>query len=149
MGRLHVFVALLGLSGLSMPSVVEAEVLATCGASAGKAYFVDQGGTWRDDRISRGSFSITVDARGNPNVLFEDALGGVVDAAADGAATFLMHLSSNKRDFMLMVAYEKTGVAETFNVITGPDGTRQALWTTSRPHGSVFPKVAAFRAVCD
>jgi len=149
MGRLHVVTAFLGLLGATVSTDAEAEVLATCGASAGKTYFVDMDASWRNDRISRGSLTFTRDARGNVNVLFKDALSGPVDAAADGAETLLLHLSADRRDFMLVVVYERTGVAETYNVITGAGGLRQVLWTTSRPRGSVFPKVAAFRAVCD
>lgn len=147
---MHRSIIIAGAVGaILMASEAQAEVLATCGPSTGKSYWVEKDARWADDKISTGSFIFTADVKGNGNVLTRDVRGGVTDAAADGGDVILTHVSPNRRDFVMVLVYVDAGVVETFNIITGPDGVRQALWTTNRPNGSTAPKVAAFRAVCD
>ena len=136
-------------AGMLMTNPLRAEVLAHCGPSYGKTFFVDHGNRWTDDAISGGSMTFTIDAKGNGNILLGDATGGVTDVAADGGEIILFHLTPNRRDFLMAVVFVATGVVETFNVVTGTGGERQVLWTTSRPEGSIMAKVAAFRSLCD
>ena len=124
-----------------------AEVLAECGASAGKARYGEPGAAWTDDRISGGSFTFTLDAKGNANVLFRDTRGGTVDAAADGAQVALVYASPNRREFTIIVAYD-TGAVETYNVVVEPGGSRQLLWTLNRAAWLGAAKVGSYVAFC-
>jgi hypothetical protein len=127
------------------------DVLAECGASTGRAYYLtpqDQG--WVDDGITGGSLRFTADGSGNPNIIFTDATGLTIDAAADGAQLLFSRLDSDRAEFGVVAIYASTGVVETYNVYQLPGGHRRLLWTSNKPRtGPIgITKVAAYSAVC-
>lgn len=127
------------------------EVLAECGASSGHAYFLtpqDEG--WVDDRISGGTLRFTVDGAGNPNIIFIDATGQAIDAAADGGRLLFSRLEGSRGEFGIVLIYASTGVVETYNVYQLPDGRRRVLWTANKPRiGAIeLTKVGAYMADC-
>jgi hypothetical protein len=127
-----------------------AMVLAQCGASAGHAYYEDSKPGWQPDRISTGRFIFTVDGAGNPNVLFKDVRGKIVDSAADrGLITFTRQGS---REFSIVVIYPEDGTSETYNIVNKVQGAgRRLLWTSSKVGGGpgMITKVGAYAADCD
>jgi hypothetical protein len=126
------------------------DVLAECGASSGHAYFLTPQDGWIDDRISGGTLRFTVDGAGNPNIIFVDAAGQAIDAAADGGRLLFSRLDSDRGEFGVVVIYASTGVVETYNVYQLPGGGRRLLWTSNKPRiGSIgLTKVGAYVAEC-
>ena len=121
--------------------------LAQCGASAGQAYY-DSEGVWGPDQISKGSYSFIADDKGNPNVLFRDASGRVIDAAADGGRVTFSFIHPDRAEFGMFVVYAEAGVVESYNVITSAAGGRKLYWTSNRSRAAPIAKVAAFVANC-
>lgn len=91
------------------------------------------------------------DDKGNANLLFKDASGGITDAAADGAEVVLTRIDADAWEFSMLVLYPKTGVTESYNVVGTGDGARQLLWTSSkaRTWGGIITKVGAYTSKCD
>jgi hypothetical protein len=141
--------AVYGLAALTLTYALpsSARSLAECGASFGQAHY-DVEGTWGPDQISKGSYSFVADGKGNPNVLFRDATGVVVDAAADGGKVSFSFIHPNLGEFGMVVIYEGSGVVETYNVITAPSGERKLYWTSNKSRAAPLAKVAAFVAAC-
>jgi hypothetical protein len=126
-------------------------IIAECGASSGHAFFAapsTQG--WADDRISGGRLRFTLDDAGNPNIIFIDARGGTVDAAADGGTLILTRIDAEEGEFGMLLVYRATGVVETYNVLNMPGGGKRVLWTSNKPRiGQVgLSKVGAYTADC-
>jgi len=140
------------LAGLLASSPAEAqEVIAECGASTGRAlYLTPREIDWAEDRISSGRYKFTVDGAGNPNIIFTDATGTAVDAAADGGRLIFSRLAPDRNEFGVVLIYPSTGVVETYNVLTTSDGRRRLLWSSNKPRiGAVeLSKVGAYTADC-
>lgn len=132
---------------LSIAVPASATVLAQCGASSGQAYY-DGENVWGVDQISKGSLSFVADDKGNPNVYFRDASGGVTDSAADGAKLMFSFIHPNLGEFGIVAVYEQTGVVETYHVITVAGGKRRLFWTSNKSKAAPLAKVSAFVADC-
>lgn len=148
--RVSYAVSLAGL--LVCSGVAQAQqVLAECGASEGHAYYLtprDQG--WVDDPTTGGRVRFTMDGAGNPNIIFVDAGGRPIDAAADGGRLIFSRLDQAQREFGVVLIYPSTGVVETYNVYNVGNGRRRLLWTSNKPRiGSIgLTKVGAYTAEC-
>lgn len=125
-------------------------VLAECGESSGHSYFLTPEEGWVDDRITGGSMRFTVDGAGNPNIIFVDASGHAIDAAADGGRLLFSRLDRERGEFGVVLIYVPSGVVETYNVHQLPGGGRRVLWTSNKPRiGSIgLTKVGAYVADC-
>lgn len=127
-------------------------ILATCGASTGKGYFVLDGkGVWADDGITKGRLVFSVADDDKPNLSYYDTFSGTVDAVADGGRVFLTNLDETG-DFSMVVIYPATAVAETYSLIRLATGKRQLVWTTNKAHTGVGQRASSakvFTADCD
>jgi len=141
-----------GAVGIAFSTPSSATVLATCGPSAGQAFYLNVNGSsgWEPDRISKGQLVFISDDKGNLNLLFKDATGGTTDAAADGAEITLTRIDAATLEFGIIVAYANTGVTEVYNVVSMGKGGRVLLWTTNKVHsGGVITKVGAYTSRCN
>jgi hypothetical protein len=89
-------------------SASNAEVIATCGASDGWAYYVPGGispvkkAEWTKDGISKGSFQL-IRSGEDFDVIFSDASGGTLSAKADGAT--VIGAATPGGDYIVHVLY--------------------------------------------
>lgn len=125
----------------------KAEVLATCGASYGQARHEGEA-DWTADAITGGAFRFTLDAQGNPNVLFKDARGGVIDAAASGAEVYVAFADDLHAHIGFIVIYPDDGLIETYTIYALA-GKRTLQWTSNKGNALLPPRVAAFTSACD
>lgn len=95
---------------------VSAEVVATCGASKGWAYYIqgplvtESEAGWTADGISKGSFQL-IRAGNDFDIVFTDSSGGTVSSKGDGGSV-AGHVTQDG-DVVVSVAYQ-TGVFETY-----------------------------------
>lgn len=129
-------------------SPAHAHVIATCGASYGQARY-DGEAAWTADSVSTGTFTFLLDGKGNPNVLFKDVRGRVVDAAADGGKVHVTFAHSQRDQFGFAVIYPDDGLVETYNIFRSANGRMMLHWTSNKAQGLAPPKVAAFRSSCE
>ena len=126
-------------------------ILATCGSSDGRAYYLEPKHTgWADDPISKGQIVFVAKADGEPNILFKDAFGGFVNAMKDGARVSFSFINEEKGSFGMIETYPKSGVTQTYAVTMDSEGNRTVLWTTVKANISAanITKVAAFVSKC-
>jgi hypothetical protein len=126
-------------------------LLATCGASVGKGYYLSPKVVdWDDDQISKGRTIFVAGPDGEPNILFRDARGAFVNAIKDGAKITYSFLSPDENSFGIIETYPATGVTQTYAIANGPDGKRTMLSTAIKVRISIanITKVAAFTANC-
>jgi len=138
------------LLGCAIPA--NAEIVADCGPSAGRSFYLTpQRDGWVDDGVSGGR--ILFDLRGptDMNIIFRDATGSLVDTERDGGATFVVRHSEGFAEFTAVALYPATGVIETFAITDLGNGTRQLLWTSnkSRVGALGITKVSAFVSECN
>ena len=136
---------------LLVTETANAEIVADCGPSTGRSFFLTpQRDGWVDDGITGGR--ILFDLRGptDMNIIFRDSTGVLVDVERDGGATFIVSHSEGFADFTAVSVYPATGVTETFAVTNLGHGSRQLLWTSnkSRVGASGVTKVSAFVSEC-
>jgi hypothetical protein len=145
---------LMGVSASSLPTAAAPTILAKCGESTGQGYLNSPAiSGWHDDGVTGGWITfVSEDENHKANVLSHDATGATIDARAEGAVVVIVPKASDAGGFAASVIYPKTGVMETYSVLTLPDGQRRVLWTSNKAHvgpGGQLSKVAAFTAECD
>lgn len=126
-------------------------LLATCGPSEGKGYYLSpRNDGWVDESITAGRMIFVASPEGTPNILFQDARGGFINAVEDGASISFSFLNPEKHSFGVIETYPKTGVTETFAISLDAEGKRVMLWTSVKAHVSVadITKVTAYRSNC-
>jgi len=88
-----------------------AEIVASCGASKGHAYYVSKGlvqpkdSGWTEDAISEGSFQL-IRSGEDWDVIYTDASGGTLSARADGGVT--SGFVTDDGDVVLQIIYGKS-----------------------------------------
>jgi len=132
------------------------KVVAVCGASSGKSYFMQelQKG-WQDDQISSGNLIFLIDNQNNPDVLFIDATQGVRSATLEGAKVFEVFSRPASNEHIWLAAYASTGTTETYSLSLGGP-IKLVMWSQGRPsvqvgtepNRKVGAKMAAFVARC-
>ena len=126
-------------------------LLATCGPSEGRGYYLSprQEG-WVDDPISAGRTIFVASADGKPNIFFQDARGGFVNAADDGAIITFSFIDADNLSFGMIETYPSTGVTQTYGVTPTETGERLMLWTATKVHVSKadITKVSAYVSKC-
>jgi hypothetical protein len=121
--------------------------LAVCGASYGKAVYVDPDDKkWVPDQISKGRFAFVESPQGDVDYIFLDATGRVTSARSDGGE--IRRIYGSGTDGTFTVAYPETGVVETYNFTSDLEGGKIVLWTSNKPVTILPAKVAAFVANC-
>lgn len=130
-------------------NIASADVLATCGASNGHAYYppgtfvtaTDAG--WRVDKISKGSFQL-VRSGEDFDIFATDATGGTFSAKADGAV-----INGNFDDsgnLVLLVLYPGK-VVETF-VFWFAVKTERSVTYSQAKHNARITKHSLMKAAC-
>jgi hypothetical protein len=132
------------------------KVVAVCGASSGKSYFMQelQKG-WQDDQISSGNLIFLIDDQGNPDVLFIDATQDVRSSALEGAKVVELFSRPDSSEHVWLVAYASTGTTETYSLSLGGP-IKLVMWSQGRPsvqvgtepNRTIGAKMAAFVARC-
>lgn len=94
-----------------LPSIADAEIVATCGASKGHAYYIpgplvppsDAG--WQTDGISKGSFQL-IRSGDDWDIVFTDASGGTLSAKGDGGE--VLGVVTEAGDILVQIFYRVT-----------------------------------------
>jgi hypothetical protein len=138
-------IVLLFFSGTSL-----AEVLATCGASHGHAYYVrgpfveakDSG--WTEDKISKGTLQL-IRSGDDYDVIFTDSTGGTLSAKGDGAST--AGSFDDRGNLLLIVMYPGKSV-ETY-VFWFAVKTEKTLTFSQAKYGAPIAKHSLLQATCE
>jgi hypothetical protein len=133
---------------LSLQNTVVAEnVLASCGSSQGKTYFIEEGnrGYWRDDRIPNGSIKLIFDDNNNPDIIVTDK-AGKYSARSEGAKILNTHIDEATNTLTILVVYPKP-VIETYQFHLGPP-KKYVVWTGAKAL-PIFSSLNAMRAECE
>ena len=123
-----------------------AEVIASCGGSAGKVYFVEGGAVskeqsgFQNDKVSDGTISLTFENE-ELDVVYGDATGELYSSSKNGA--LVTPVSITEENIHVLVLYPGVS-AETymFRPVTG-----EVVWSQSRAT-SMISKVGIMRASC-
>ena len=142
------------MAALLGPTAANATVVATCGASVGKSFYLSSGseGGWTDDRIAKGQTIFSVDEDGEWDVIFRDSTGKTVSATTDGGAVIKVKGDAPFKTLMLLVAYPARGVVETYSLAKEPaEGGRVLMYTANQAQfrGAVPPKISGIISACD
>jgi hypothetical protein len=138
-------------AALFFPVATLAQTVATCGDSAGHAYYPatkmtsDKNSGWQQDGIRGGRLTLTkVDAK-DYDVLYADSMGRVVSSKQDGAAILAVARSGS----FITVAVLYAGVSvETYTFYKDRSGRGHVAWTQNR-FGGAIDKISAFVADCN
>jgi hypothetical protein len=121
------------------------EVLRTCGASSGWAYYLAGGvvqqddAGWQEDGISNGGVMLLRDGE-NWDIVYTDATGSR-SARADGGRVVM--LTENTSGVVVLVAYPTVQETYLFSATRS-----EVVWTQIKAAG-LADKGAVFRAACD
>lgn len=126
--------------------IARAEVIASCGASMGYGYYVDNGiipsekAGYSEDTITNGVIQLITLSDENFDVVHIDATGKKLSIVGDGAQLFPLSNGSN----IHIIAIYPAGVVEnyTFRV-----ATNELTWTKSS-FGGLIDKTSVFRSLC-
>ena len=132
---------------LAACDMASAEVVATCGASKGCAYFIpgpvvpkDKAG-WTEDGVTGGSLQLIRNGN-NYDIVYTDVSGGTVSSKAEGATVIAER--SSVGDVVLLLAYD--GAMETFVFwVSQPNPT---VSFSQAKFGSVIQKHSLMVAPC-
>lgn len=86
------------------------EAIAVCGAETGHAYFVEAGivpkkmSGWSEDGTTGGRTTLSRDDKGQYDIAYADATGGVYSSRAEGAIVIAQHVSPDVA--MILVAHQ-------------------------------------------
>lgn len=132
------------------------KVVAVCGASSGKSYFMQelQKG-WQDDQVSSGNLIFLKDADGDHDVLFIDATQDARSSILEGAKVFEIFSRPESEEYIWLAAYASTGTTETYSLSLGGP-IKLVMWSQGRPsvqvgddpNRKIGAKMAAFVARC-
>lgn len=100
------------------------ELLASCGAVAGHAYYPNNGVIqekhtgWTEDRISSGNTTLVRRDDGTLDLLFTDSTGASISARGDGGEVLLLRQAGSEA--AVIVAYPR--VLELYHYVREPSG---------------------------
>jgi hypothetical protein len=123
-----------------------AETLATCGASSGHAYYLEQGlvsrkdAGWAEDKISQGSFSLVKNGEAL-DILYKDSTGKLASSVSDGGR--VIFLGANASNASVLVSYE--GVST--EIYTFDFVNKVSVWSQHK-YGALVNKGATYFAKC-
>jgi hypothetical protein len=106
----------------------------------------DEAGHWVDDAITGAKFTLVQISEKEFDLLISDATGRVFSAKQDGGIVLLTGRKENV--VSVLVTYPVTTVTETYSFFRNADGKAEAIWTSIKGGGTLFMKVAAYRADC-
>jgi hypothetical protein len=139
----------IGLVLFLVPLVLRAEVLATCGASDGYAYFPpgplvpkDESG-WTPDGISKGSFQL-IRSGDDYDIIFTDTTGGTLSAKADGG---LITTTASEHGNLLVIVLYPSKTLETYVFWFSVKAEKTVTYSQAK-YGATIPKHSLMRASC-
>jgi len=152
--RTWLAIAIVQISALATSSAAHAEVIASCGASFGKTFYLSQDkGGWEDDKITQGSFSFVRDANGDWDVLYVDASKKINSYRSSGAKIVAVDFDAQNRTFLIVAAFPGEGVVDTYSLTADPVDKVQRilLWTTNKASkvGVGLTKISGMIAACE
>jgi hypothetical protein len=127
-----------------------AEVLAICGGSKGRAYFLDtvERG-WVNDQIGQGRIILLRLPGGKLDILYRDASGRYSRPSEEGGDVQMTYAREASKEFGAVVVYPRTGVVESFNFLKDVPEGRVVLWTSNKAESAMgLRKAAVFIAKC-
>jgi hypothetical protein len=128
----------------------DARLLAVCGPSIGKAFYVHPEITgWTDDKITGGSFTFLIDEAGKPDIFIRDASKKKFSVRDDGS-TLVAPFVDEKSDTFTFILIGNNGGVSTYQLSIARNGSRILLWTdTKNLSAGVISKVSAFTSQCE
>lgn len=144
-------ISILLFLGLQGAPVQPSKILAVCGASSGKAFYVEPRVTgWVDDAISGGSVTLMIGSDGQPDVIVRDAMESSQLASASGSVVAPL-IAEEIGSFIFVVLDREGNEVTTYQVSTDATGGRTLLWTDTKNHktNANITKVAAYVASCE
>jgi len=110
------------------------EVLFICGQSDGLAiYASDWGNGFQKDGITSGRLVFLKRANQEYDLIFRDTFGEFETASNEGARVERIDTPLDKSAESWVIVYPKSGITETHNILSNPDGGLVDLWTTNKP----------------
>jgi hypothetical protein len=104
------------------------QLITTCGASKGKAYYLEpthQG--WVDDGISGGTLTFFRYPNGDYDLLFKDTVGA--RSAREDGGTVSKIFGDGSKLLTLGVTYAKTSVVEVYQLTLDVNGRGTLIWS--------------------
>lgn len=139
--RLICGVALFSLLALG----ANAQVITSCGASAGHAYYLPNNNTkgeWLKDGLSQGALTL-VDRGDKPQILYRDATKTMRDAETDdGAKVYWMSKTPDVKSVLVV----HSAAVEHYLFKLDARGRGEVVWGTFRHAGMI--KGSVFKAEC-
>jgi hypothetical protein len=128
-------------------------ILALCGASTGKAYYIgnsEDSREWIDDSINNGRQALVELPDGTLDMFFRGVDGILYSALKDGGKVTYLYKKNEGKEFGVLVHYASTGVTETHNFMWDEKLGRVNLWTSNKniESGISIRKVTAFVSKC-
>lgn len=127
-----------------------AEIVATCGASEGRSYYIPGGlvtakdAGWADEKISKGSFQL-LRSGDEYDIVFTDSTGGTLSSKGDGATTTGFYDQAG--NLVVIVMYPES-LIETWVFWLSVKTERVATYSQARHHAPIR-KHSLLRATCD
>ena len=147
MKRLAPICALAFALDIGSPAQAQSQLLFSCGASAGHAFYLEEGflqpgdGGWTEDGLSNGQIILLQNGE-TADILYRDTLG-TTSVSEDGGR--VIPLSISRERALLAVYYPK--VVEHY-LFTRNATASQVVWTQIK-HDALINKAAAFQADCE
>lgn len=115
------------------------QLLASCGGSVGKAYYLEPESAkgWDDDPITNKRTAFGIDAGGKLHIVANGASEVPFDAEQDGADIVVSKLDVGHGELVAAAVYKDAGVIESFNLTHDAKGNQVLLWTAVK-NGSGF-----------
>jgi hypothetical protein len=132
---------------LLQSEVMAENVLASCGSSQGKTYYIDgnNNGNWHDDRITNGSIKLIFDNNNAADIIVSDK-AGTFSARIDGAKVLTTHIDEAKNTITILVVYPKP-VIETYQFHLGSQ-QKFVVWTAAKTLSN-YSSIKAMHAECE
>jgi len=133
---------------LCVPTILQAEILAVCGASEGHAFYIpgplvpEKEAGWLEDKISGGTFQL-IRSGDDYDIIFTDATGGTLSAKGDGGE--IIAFKSSRGDLIVTILYPLA--IETYAFWFSSSGPLIATFSQVK-HSTPIAKHAVFKADC-
>ena len=154
--KMKCYAYLFAAAVMASATTVSAATIAACGSQKGRAYYPAAGfvskkdSGWSEDQISKGSTTLTRDAKGAFDVLYVDARGKIISARDDGGVVEPLRRSQN--EVSVLVYYpDGGGTTEIYSFVREVDGKTKMLQLSSKGVVSPLniPKAGVYVADCN
>jgi hypothetical protein len=134
-------------------AALASSTLAVCSAQSGHAFYAtgaavksrDDLGGWTKDQTTGGRTTLSLDDRGEFDIMYADATGGVFSSRAEGAVVMLARKTDNDAAFVL--AYPGGKTLEVYQFNRDGSGTERMMLAQSKST-DLMAKVGAYVADC-